>query len=320
MFERYTEKARRTIFFARYEASQFGGQYIETEHLLLGLLREDKELADHFFGSYTVIESIRREIEAHTPPGEKVPTSVDMPLSVECKGILAQAAEEAERLRHKDIDTQHLLVGMLREEKSYAAELLRKRGLTPDGVRQQVAQSYSVIDSPGTFVLSQYARNLTQAAAGDALNPSEAHDPTVDRVIEILWRRSKNSPVLIGENDAPKMAVVERLAFRIFERDVPEYFVDKQILAFDLPAFHVPDKYLVNELIANPNVIGFFVAPVETLFGAGLPGNPSVTSVILRPALYTARLQCIWSSTANGYDNFIANDPLLKPHFEAVDA
>jgi ATP-dependent Clp protease ATP-binding subunit ClpC len=124
MFERYTEKARRVIFFARYEASQFGSPYIETEHLLLGLLREDKALTNRFLRSHASVESIRKQIEGHTTIREKVSTSVDLPLSNECKRVLAYAAEEAERLSHKHIGTEHLLLGLLREEKCFAAEIL----------------------------------------------------------------------------------------------------------------------------------------------------------------------------------------------------
>ena len=129
MFERYTEKARRVIFFARYEASQFGSPYIETEHLLLGLLREDKALTNRFLRSHASVESIRKQIEGHTTIREKVSTSVDLPLSNECKRVLAYAAEEAERLSHRHIGTEHLLLGLLREEKCFAAEILHERGL-----------------------------------------------------------------------------------------------------------------------------------------------------------------------------------------------
>jgi len=140
MFERYTEKARRTIFFARYEASQFGSLYIETEYLLLGLLREDKALANRFLRSHAAVESIRRRIEGHTAPPE-VSTSWDLPLSHECKRVLAYGAEESERLNHKHIGTDHLLLGLLREEECFAAQLLREQGLILDSVREQVQQS-----------------------------------------------------------------------------------------------------------------------------------------------------------------------------------
>jgi len=141
MFERYTEKARRVIFFARYEASQFGSPYIETEHLLLGLLREDKALANRFLRSHAAIESIRKQIEAHTTIREKVSTSVDLPLSHESKRALVYAAEESERMNHKHIGTVHLLLGLLREENSFGAQLLREQGLTLDLVREQAQQS-----------------------------------------------------------------------------------------------------------------------------------------------------------------------------------
>ena len=141
MFERYTEKARRAIFFARYEASQFGSPYIEPEHLLLGLLREDKALANGFLGSLAAVESIRKQIDARTMRREKVSTSVDLPLSRECKFVLAYAAEEAERLTHSYIGTDHLLLGLLHEGKCFAAQLLLERGLTLESVRAQVQQS-----------------------------------------------------------------------------------------------------------------------------------------------------------------------------------
>ena len=138
MFELYTEKARRVIFFARYEASQFGSPYIETEHLLLGLLREDKALTNRFLRSAGPLESIRKQIEVQTPIREKVSTSVDLPLSNECKRVLAYAAEEAGRLSHKHIGTEHLLLGLLREEIFFAAEILQQRGLRLQAVREEL--------------------------------------------------------------------------------------------------------------------------------------------------------------------------------------
>src|ERR1700735_4071351 len=140
MFERYTEKARRVIFFARYEASQFGSPYIETEHLLLGLLREDKTLANRFLRSHAAVDSIRKQIEGHTTVREKVSTSVDLPLSHECKRVLAYGAEEAERLGHKHIGTEHLLLGLLKEEKCFAAEILHERGLRLSAIREELAR------------------------------------------------------------------------------------------------------------------------------------------------------------------------------------
>lgn len=140
MFERYTEKARRVIFFARYEASQFGSPYIETEHLLLGVLREDKALTNRFLRSHGSVESIRKKIEGHTIIREKVSTSVDLPLSDECKRVLAYAAEEAERLAHPHIGTEHLLLGLLRQSESFAAMILAERGVDTKMVHEALAK------------------------------------------------------------------------------------------------------------------------------------------------------------------------------------
>jgi len=141
MFEKYTEKARRVIFFARYEASQFGSPYIETEHLLLGLLREDKALANRFLPPDASAESIRKQIESRTTTRERVSTSVDMPISKECARVLAYAAEEAERLSHKYVGTEHLLLGLLREEKCFAASILHERGLRLSNIQKELAGS-----------------------------------------------------------------------------------------------------------------------------------------------------------------------------------
>ena len=168
MFERYTERARRVIFFARYEASQFGSTTIETEHLLLGLIREDKNLTNRFLRNQSSIESIRKEIEGRTTIREKVSTSIDLPLSNECKRILAYAAEEAERLNHRHIGTEHLLLGILREEKCVAGEILHERGLRLNAIREELARSVvdrqTLVKPKETPLLSEFSRDLTQAA------------------------------------------------------------------------------------------------------------------------------------------------------------
>src|SRR6201990_1731974 len=169
MFERYTEKTLRVIFLTRDEASQFGSPYIETEHLLLGLLREDKALANRFLRSHAAIESIRKQIEAHTTVREKVSTSVDLPLSHECKRVLAYGAEEAERLSHKHIGTEHLLLGLLREEKCFAAEILQERGLRLLAIREELARATQEKTptqqrSRESSLLAEFSRDLTQAA------------------------------------------------------------------------------------------------------------------------------------------------------------
>src|ERR1700682_5855615 len=203
MFERYTEKARRVIFFARYEASQFGSPYIETEHLLLGLLREDKALANRFLRSHAAIESIRKQIESHTTIREKVSTSVDLPLSHECKRVLAYGAEEAERLNHKHIGTEHLLLGLLREDKSFAAEILHERGLRLSTLREDLSRAQNEKPSANrpkeTSLLSEFSRDLTQAAMENQLDPLVGREGELERVVPILCRRAEKKPVLIGE-------------------------------------------------------------------------------------------------------------------------
>ena len=187
MFERYTEKARRVIFFARYEASQFGSPYIETEHLLLGLLREDKALTNRFLRSHASVESIRKQIEEHTTIREKVSTSVDLPLSNECKRVLAYAAEEAERLSHKHIGTEHLLLGLLREEKCFAAEILQERGLRLPAIREELqrttqekapahGQAGKGSGRQEQSMLAEFSRDLTQSAMDQQLDPLVGRD------------------------------------------------------------------------------------------------------------------------------------------------
>ncbi len=149
MFERYTERARRVIFFARYEASQFGSTTIETEHLLLGLVHEDRNIIHRFHDQSVSIESIRAEITARVPIHEKVSISIDLPLSNECKRILAYSAEETERLHHRSIGTEHLLLGMLREEKSLASQILRGHGLDVSAIRDQMAAALSLVLKTG---------------------------------------------------------------------------------------------------------------------------------------------------------------------------
>lgn len=161
MFERYTENARRVIFFARYEASQLGSPYIETEHLLLALLREDTAIINRFLRSHGSVEFIRKQIKGHTTIREKLSTSVDLPLSNECNRVLAHAAEEAERFSHKHVGTEHLLLGLLREEKSFAAEILHERGLHLLTIREQLAGTSQEKAQPQrqreSFLLSKFS-------------------------------------------------------------------------------------------------------------------------------------------------------------------
>src|ERR1700731_103089 len=238
VFERYTEKARRVIFFARYEASQYGSPYIETEHLLLGLMREDKALANRFLRQQGSIESIRKEIEARITIRERISTSVEVPLSAECKRILNMAGEEAERLGVKHVGTEHLLLGILREEKCFGAEILMERGLRLSTLREELARTSGEKTTAArpkeTSLLAEFSRDLTQAASEGSLDPLVGREGEVERVIQILCRRTKNNPVLIGEPGVGKTAIVEGLAQRISDGDVPPFLADKRILSLPL--------------------------------------------------------------------------------------
>src|SRR5437660_46107 len=331
MFERYTEKARRVIFFARYEASQFGSPYIETEHLLLGLLREDKALANRFLRSHAAIESIRKQIEAHTTVREKVSTSVDLPLSHECKRVLAYGAEEAERLSHKHIGTEHLLLGLLREEKSFAAEILHERGLRLSAVREEIARSASEKTSASrpkeSSLLAEFSRDLTQAAVDGMLDPLIGRDSELDRVVQILCRRTKNNPVLIGEPGVGKTAIVEGLAQRIADGDVPSFLSEKRILALDLSLIVAGTKYrgqfeerlktIMKELMENQNAI-IFIDELHTLVGAGSAEGSLDAANILKPALSRGEIQCIGATTPGEYRKSIEKDRSLERRFQAV--
>src|ERR1700748_1926644 len=336
MFERYTEKARRVIFFARYEASQFGSPYIETEHLLLGLLREDKALTNRFLRSHASVESIRKQIEAHTTIREKVSTSVDLPLSNECKRVLAYAAEEAERLSHKHIGTEQLLLGLLREEKCFAAEILQERGLRLPAIReelQRTTQEKAPSSQSGKgqrgeqSMLAEFSRDLTQSAMDQQLDPLVGRDSEVDRVIQILCRRTKNNPVLIGEPGVGKTAIVEGLAQRLADGEVPSFLADKRVLALALSLIVAGTKYrgqfeerlktIMKELMENQNAI-IFIDELHTLVGAGSAEGSLAAANILKPALSRGEIQCIGATTPAEFRKSIEKDRSLERRFQAV--
>jgi ATP-dependent Clp protease ATP-binding subunit ClpC len=331
MFERYTEKARRVIFFARYEASQFGSPHIETEHLLLGLLREDKGLTNRFLRSHAGIESIRKQIEGRTILREKVSTSVDLPLSQECKRVLMYAAEEAEKLGSKHIGTEHLLLGLLREEQCFAAELLRERGLKLSGLREELARQQSE-KAPSskqkeTPLLMEFSRDLTQAAMDGQLDPLIGRENEVERVIQILCRRTKNNPVLIGEPGVGKTAIVEGLAQRIADGLVPSFLAEKRVLALDLSLIVAGTKYrgqfeerlktIMKELIENQNAI-VFIDELHTLVGAGSAEGSLDAANILKPALSRGEIQCVGATTPGEFRKSIEKDRSLERRFQAV--
>ncbi|MGI8896938.1 MAG: ATP-dependent Clp protease ATP-binding subunit [Pyrinomonadaceae bacterium] len=332
MFERYTEKARRVIFFARYEASQFGAPAIEPEHLLLGLMREDKTLTGRFFPRAQIsIESIRKEIEGRTLLREKISTSVELPLAPETKRVLAYAHEESDRLQHRHIGTEHLLLGLLREERSMAAEILYERGLRLNAVRDEIARQ-SGAETRGsqkkdTPHLVEFSRDLTEDASNDKLDPLIGREAEIERVVQILCRRTKNNPVLIGEPGVGKTAIVEGLAQRIIHGDVPSFLENKRILSLDLSLIVAGTKYrgqfeerlkqIMRELIENPQYI-VFIDELHTLVGAGSAEGSLDAANILKPALSRGEIQCIGATTPAEFRKSIEKDRSLERRFQAV--
>jgi ATP-dependent Clp protease ATP-binding subunit ClpC len=320
MFERYTEKARRVIFFARYEASQFGSPYIETEHLLLGLVREDKALARRFFGG-TEFESLRNQIEARSPVKKPTSTSVDLPLSNECKRVLAYAAEEAERLAHKHIGTEHLLLGLLREEQSFAAELLRAHNVQLEAMRKELkafahGTPAQLLAARSASEVSTGANLVTQAIDGQ-LPAFVGRGQQLDTLIQVLGRSSKKNAVLVGEAGVGKKSFAVGLAQRIAHGKVPSTLAEKKIYELDLSQM-VGDRRAGTE--------GFLKEAARQLRGtektiflidelhSSLATAPSVAATdatdLLKNALELGEIQCICTALPEDF-----NDAMKKHHW-----
>ena len=332
MFERYTERARRVLFFARYEASQLGSISIETEHLLLGLIREGKGLTSRIFArSHLSLENIRKEIEGRTVFREKVSTSVEIPFSAETKRVLQFAAEEADRLLHNYIGTEHLLLGILREERSVAASILMEKGMRLNTVREDIVQllneKTTLTRVKETPLLAEFSRDLTEAAMKNQLDPLVGRDNELERVQQVLCRRTKNNAVLIGEPGVGKTAIVEGLAQKIVYGDVPHFLADKRILALDISLIVAGTKYrgqfeerlkaIMKELTDNPNII-VFIDELHTLVGAGSAEGSLDAANILKPALSRGEIRCIGATTPAEYRKYIEKDRSLERRFQAI--
>jgi ATP-dependent Clp protease ATP-binding subunit ClpC len=332
MFERYTERARRVLFFARYEATQLGSTSIETEHLLLGLIREGKGLTSRIFArSHLSLESIRKEIEGRQVFQEKVSTSVEIPFSADTKRVLQYAAEEADRLLHTYIGTEHLLLGILREERSVAASILYEKGMRLASVREDIVQLLNEKTAPArpkeTPLLAEFSRDLTEAAMKNQLDPLVGRANELERVQQVLCRRTKNNAVLIGEPGVGKTAIVEGLAQKVVAGDVPHFLADKRILALDISLIVAGTKYrgqfeerlkaIMKELTENPNII-VFIDELHTLVGAGSAEGSLDAANILKPALSRGEIRCIGATTPAEYRKYIEKDRSLERRFQAV--
>jgi ATP-dependent Clp protease ATP-binding subunit ClpC len=336
MFERYTERSRRVIFFARYEALQYGSQVIAPEHILLGLMREDKTLSARFlpFRHVLTVDTIRRDIEERIVLRDRIPQSSELHLSPATKQILFYGNDESRQLKNRHIGPEHLLLGIVREEKSIAAEILFGYGLRLQDVRDELSRQNII---PGVLAankentktpgLLEFTRDLTVEAAEGRLDPLVGRDAEMQRIIEILCRRTKNNPVLIGESGVGKTAIVEGLAQRIVDKNVPSFLENKRILSLDLSLVVAGTKYrgqfeerlkkIMIELKESGESI-VFIDELHTLVGAGSAEGTLDAANILKPSLSRGDIQCIGATTPGEFRKTIEKDRALERRFQSV--
>jgi ATP-dependent Clp protease ATP-binding subunit ClpC len=333
MFEKYNEKARRALFFARYEASKLGSRVIESEHILLGVLREGEEIIKEIFSRFNVKpEQIRREVEGDRLFVDRISSSAELPLSEESKKILAYAAHEAESMLHQYVGTEHLLIGILRVESSTAARILTAKGLNVYGVREETISILKEREADKQKkelpFLAEYARDLTAMAHQSQFDPLIGREKEVERIIQILSRRTKNNPILLGEPGVGKTAIVEGLAQRIVDGNVPLFIANKRILSLDLSLIVAGTKYrgqfeerlkgIIKELKENPDII-IFIDEIHSLIGAGSAEGSLDAANILKPALSRGEISCIGATTIREYRRYIEKDRSLLRRFQAIN-
>src|SRR5437867_10337431 len=332
MFEKYNEKARRALFFARYEASKLGSKVIESEHLLLGILREGEDIIKEIFARFNVKpEEVRREIEGDRIFVERISSTAELPLSEESKKILAYASHEAESMMHPYVGTEHLLIGLLRVDGCVAGRLLTARGFNLYGVREEtislIKEREVSKQKKELPFLAEYSRDLTQLAGSGTFDPLIGREKEVERIIQILSRRTKNNPILLGEPGVGKTAIVEGLATRIVEGAVPIFLAQKKILALDLSLIVAGTKYrgqfeerlkgIIRELRENPDLI-IFIDEIHSLIGAGSAEGSLDAANILKPALSRGEVSCIGATTLKEYRKYIEKDRSLLRRFQAI--
>ena len=332
MFEKYNEKARRALFFARYEASKLGSKVIESEHILLGILREGEDVTREIFSRFNVKpDDVRREIEGDRVFVERVSSSQELPLSEESKKILAYASHEAESMMHPYVGTEHLLIGILRVDPCVASRVLSGHGFNLYGVREEaialIKEREASKQKKELPFLAEYARDLTALAAQGTFDPLVGRDKEVERIIQILSRRTKNNPILLGEPGVGKTAIVEGLAQRIVEGAVPLFLANKKILAMDLSLIVAGTKYrgqfeerlkgILKELKENQDLI-IFIDEIHSLIGAGSAEGSLDAANILKPALSRGEIACIGATTMKEYRKYIEKDRSLLRRFQAI--
>src|SRR2546425_702046 len=343
MFERFTDRARRVVVLAQEEARMLNHNYIGTEHIMLGLIHEGEGVAAKALESLNIsLEAVRQQVEEIIGQGQAAPTG-HIPFTPRAKKVLELSLREALQLGHNYIGTEHILLGLIREGEGVAAQVLQKLGADLNRVRQTVIQLLSGYtggkgeQSPGgsgesgqqgSMVLDQFGRNLTQLARESKLDPVIGREQEIERVMQVLSRRTKNNPVLIGEPGVGKTAIVEGLATKIIKGDVPETLKGKQIYTLDLGALVAGSRYrgdfeerlkkVLKEIRTRGDII-LFIDELHTLVGAGAAEGAIDAASILKPMLARGELQTIGATTLDEYRKHLEKDAALERRFQPIE-
>ncbi|NNG15460.1 MAG: ATP-dependent Clp protease ATP-binding subunit, partial [Gemmatimonadales bacterium] len=339
----FTDRVRKVLAMAREEAIRLQHDYVGTEHILLGLIREGEGVAAAVLMNLNVdLDQVQERTEEQVRKGKAGATMGELPYTSRAKKVLEFAVAEAREMSHSYVGTEHLLLGLLREEKGVAAQVLESLGVTLEQARDQTLKLLGTdMPSPGqaaaaapkgekkskTPALDHFCRNLTELARAGELDPTIGRAKEIERVMEILSRRKKNNPVLIGEPGVGKTAIVEGLAQLISRGEVADSLKGHRVLALDMAAVIAGTKYrgqfeerlkaVMNEIAQNRDVI-LFIDEVHTLVGAGAAEGAIDASNMLKPALARGELQCIGASTLNEYRKYIEKDGALERRFQTV--
>jgi len=341
MFERFTDRARRVVVLAQEEARMLNHNYIGTEHILLGLIHEGEGVAAKALESLSIsLEAVRQQVQEIIGEGQQAPSG-HIPFTPRAKKVLELSLREALQLEHNYIGTEHILLGLIREGEGVAAQVLTKLGADLNRVRQQVIQLLSGYQGKepvssggpqegtpsGSAVLDQFGRNLTQAARDGKLDPVIGRTQQIERVMQVLSRRTKNNPVLIGEPGVGKTPVVEGLAQDIVRGDIPETLRDKQLYTLDLGALVAGSRYrgdfeerlkkVLKEIRTRGDII-LFIDEIHTLVGAGAAEGAIDAASILKPMLARGELQTIGATTLEEYRKHIEKDAALERRFQPI--
>src|SRR5881296_1029842 len=338
MFERFTDRARRVVVLAQEEARMLNHNYIGTEHILLGLIHEGEGVAAKALESLGIsLDAVRQQVEEIIGQGQQAPSG-HIPFTPRAKKVLELSLREALQLGHNYIGTEHILLGLIREGEGVAAQVLQKLGADLNRARQQVIQLLQGYagkgegqpgeQSPqGSMVLDQFGRNLTQLAREAKLDPVIGREKEIERVMQVLSRRTKNNPVLIGEPGVGKTAVVEGLAQAIVKGEVPETLKDKQLYTLDLGALVAGSRYrgdfeerlkkVLKEIRTRGDII-LFIDELHTLVGAGAAEGAIDAASILKPMLARGELQTIGATTLDEYRKHLEKDAALERRFQPI--